>query len=373
MPLVLLAFLVADILSIFLFGLDIYLWREWYFNKDTLDDEYARRCLIGAIALLLYMLAGGRSIIKLLLSKRRKSEDEPTTKRSNDSEELRRTDGSVINIEHYGVKGNPALVFIHGWNSNSMQWYYQKKFFQNDYHLILIDLPGLGKSKRPSNKDFSLENIASVLYDVLEKTGPRDPVLWGHSIGGMTILTFCKIYKEKLSGIKGIVLQHTTYTNPTKTAIFSKLLTGLKNPVLKPICWLMIIFSPLVWLSRWMSYANGNMLIMTRFLTFAGTQTPKQLDFTSLLSAMAPPAVTARGVLSMFNYDATDILNKIPVPVLILAANHDRLTKPEASYFMKSIPASQLLTLNPAGHMGLIERHQEVNNRVSSFLGTLMT
>lgn len=53
------------------------------------------------------------------------------------------------------------------------------------------------------------------------------------------------------------------------------------------------------------------MLIMTRFMTFAGTQTGKQLDFTSMLSAMAPPAITARGVLGMFNYEATDVLKQI--------------------------------------------------------------
>ncbi|WP_207534585.1 alpha/beta fold hydrolase [Desertivirga arenae] len=369
MAILLIGLLLADLLSLVFLGADIYLWREWYLYRDTLDDEYARTCLIGAIVLLLYILVGGRSLIKLLLGQKRKGEDEPKPERSKDQEELRRSDGSLINIEHYGIKGRQSIVFVHGWNSNSMQWYYQKRYFSKDYHLILIDLPGLGKSRQPDNKDFSLENLAGVLNDVLEKTQPVNPVLWGHSIGGMTILTFCKSYKQKLVGIKGLVLEHTTYTNPTRTAILNKLLTTIQNPILKPICWLMIVFSPLVWLSRWMSYANGNMLIMTRFLTFAGTQTPAQLDFASLLSAMAPPAVTARGVLGMFNYDSTPVLNQIPIPVLIVAADSDKLTKPEASYEMNQrIPGSRVITLKPAGHMGLMERHEELNQTVVEFI-----
>uniref|UniRef100_UPI00047AFB23 alpha/beta fold hydrolase n=1 Tax=Dyadobacter alkalitolerans TaxID=492736 RepID=UPI00047AFB23 len=136
-----------------------------------------------------------------------------------------------------------------------------------------------------------------------------------------------------------------------------------------PICWLMVALSPLLWLSRWMSYFNGNMLIMTRFLTFAGTQTGKQLDFASRLAAMAPPAVTGRGVLAMFDYEATDTLAEIQIPTLIIGANKDRLTKPEASVKMnQSIPGSQLITLQPAGHMGFVERHQEVNEAVSKFI-----
>lgn len=369
MPLIVLALLLANLLTMAFVGLEVYLCREWYLHKDILaDQDYARQCLMGAIALLLYLVVG-KYIIRMLLGKSRKGEDEPETHRFQDQQQLQRPDGSIINIEHGGIKGKQTIVFIHGWNSNSMQWYYQKKHFGTDYHLVLMDHPGLGKSKRARNKDFSLQKLAADLDAVIDHSGAKDLILWGHSMGGMTILTFCKIYQHKLSTVKGIILEHTTYTNPVKTAILSRLLMAIQNQVLKPICWLMVAFSPLLWLSRWMSYLNGNMLIMTRFLTFAGTQSGKQLDFTSLLSAMAPPAVTGRGVLAMFEYDATDVLSQIAVPVLVIGANKDRLTKMEASIKMhESIPFSKLVTLQPAGHMGFVERHQEVNEAVSQFI-----
>jgi hypothetical protein len=64
---------------------------------------------------------------------------------------------------------------------------------------------------------------------------------------------------------------------------FQQTAYAIQKPVLVPLCYLLIFLSPLIWLMRWMSYLNGNSHIMTRLLTFAGTQTPKQLDFTTLL------------------------------------------------------------------------------------------
>lgn len=374
MPIIILGLLLLNFLTIASIWLEIYLWRQWYLYKDLLnpqDVDYAQRCLIGAIVLLIYFLLG-KSLIRILISKRRRGEDQPKAERYPDQQRLERPDGSVINVEHGGEKGKQTIIFIHGWNSNSMQWYYQKKYFEKDYHLVLMDHAGLGKSNRPDNKDYSLEKLAGDLDAVITHSGAKDPLLWGHSMGGFTILTYMKLRLKSISSVKGIILEHTTYTNPTKTSIMSSLITRLQNPVLKPLCWIMIGLSPLLWISRWMSYFNGSSLIMTRFLTFAGTQSGNQLDFTALLSTMAPPAITGRGVLGMFEYDATKVLKDINVPTLVIGAVSDRLTKLEASNFMNSnIPGSKLLTLSPAGHMGFVERHHEVNEEVSGFINEI--
>lgn len=147
----------------------------------------------------------------------------------------------------------------------------------------------------------------------------------------------------------------------------------IEKPVLYPICYIMIALSPLFWLSKWMSYMNGNLLISTRFLVFAGTQTPAQLDFVSRLSAMAPPSVFARGMLGMMKtYDVSNDLQKVTVPALIIGANSDKLTKPVASEHMnKNIPNSELVILYPAGHQGQIERHRETNEAAERFINGL--
>lgn len=372
MPLLLLAYLLADLLSIAFPFVAYYLWREWDTYNNTLSDDYADRCLYAVIALGLLIVLG-RLLVKALLSKRRPGEDQPHMFQPLRQEFLERPDGSRINIEHYGKQDGQPIVFIHGMNANTQNWYYQYKHFEKEYRIIMMDMAGLGKSRRPKNKDFSLTKMASDLEAVIEHTGARNAILWGHSMGGMTILSLLTQHREagRLQ-VKAAILEHTTYTNPVRTMIFSKVMTALQKPVLTPICWLIIFLSPFIWISRWMSYLNGNAHIMTRWLTFAGTQTSKQLDFTTLLSTVSPPAVMARGVLGMFRYDVTKELSTITVPVLIIGANKDRLTKPEASVYMKEhISNAQLIIVSPGNHQSLLERHHEVNQAASAFVNKL--
>ena len=373
MPVLLLILLLTELLTVAFIVLDIHLIREWYLWKDTFDDEYARRCLYGAIALTAFSLFG-KNLIPRLLSKSRRNEDEPKQEHSKYNEKLKRPDGSVINIEFLGDNKLQPILFVHGWNENSTAWYYQKKQFSKNNYVILIDLPGLGKSKRPDNKDFSLQKMAADLEAVIEHLKLSKAVLWGHSIGGMVILTYLtQIGKNVEQKVKGIVLQHTTFTNPVYTSILSGLLRAIQKPVLYPICYIMIALSPVFWISKWMSYMNGNMLISTRFLTFAGTQTYSQLNFISRLSAMAPPSVFARGMLGMMKtYDVSKDLGRVTVPTLIFGAKYDRLTKPVASEYMnKNIRNNDLVILSPAGHQGLIERHTETNEAAEKFIRNL--
>jgi pimeloyl-ACP methyl ester carboxylesterase len=372
MILVLIALLIADIISIAYPFIAFYLFREWNRYRGTYNDDYADRCLWGAIALLALILLG-RFLIKMLLSKRRKGADEPELFKGGRAEQLQRPDGSSINIEFYGNPNGQPILFVHGLNANIRNWYYQLKYFEKDYRLVMMDLPGMGRSTRPVNKDFSMEKLAGDINAVIAHTGIRNPILWGHSMGGMAILTLLAKCRAQLqTPVKGIILQHTTYTNPVKTMIFSKVMTVLQKPVLEPICRLLVVLSPIVWVFRWLTYLNGNAHIMTRLLTFAGTQTPKQLEFTTLLSTMTPPAVMARGCLGMFRYDVSRELKDIKEPALIIAANRDRLTRPFASTHMKAaMPNARLAMMQPGNHQALIERHAEVNASAEGFIRSL--
>jgi pimeloyl-ACP methyl ester carboxylesterase len=373
MPLLILAFFISDLLSIAYPVVAYYLYREWHKYHDTVDDAYAQRCLYGAIALLLLILLG-RFLIKALLSKSSKEKDEPHMFDTSRREAIKRPDGSTINVEYYGREDGQPIIFVHGLNANIKNWYYQRKYFEKDYRLIMMDLPGMGRSTRPANKNFSLENLAADLRAVIEHTGARNPILWGHSMGGMTILTLLAKNKDaNRPAIRGAILEHTTYTNPVRTMLFRKLMTAIQKPVLTPLCYVIILLSPVFWLFRWMSYLNGNAHIMTRWLTFAGTQTAGQLNFSTLLSTLVPPAVMARGCLGMFRYDVTKQLSNILVPTLIIAANKDRLTRPDASKYMKEhIPKAELIIVSPGNHQALIERHGQVNTAAEGFIQKLV-
>ena len=108
---------------------------------------------------------------------------------------------------------------------------------------------------------------------MLAFAGGRPAVLVGHSIGGMITLTFCKVFPEALGRrVAGLVLAHTSYTNPVRTTQMAGLYTAIEKPVLIPLMYLTIATWPLVWLMNWMSYLNGSAHRSTHKASFVGAR-----------------------------------------------------------------------------------------------------
>ena len=370
-----------------LLGVGIYLSHKWYQRAWSYDfnlhrsyfdphigNNYETFLLAVAVSLLFWALAGGvivRGILSLF-TKTKDSAGDALPKRSRQAateHRLSRPDGSELRIECYGREDAPPIILTHGWGANSTEWDYLKKELAGDFQLIVWDLPGLGRSTRPTNRDYSMENLSRDLEVVLGLAGERPAVLLGHSIGGMITLTFCRLFPEALRArVRAIALVQTTYTNPVRTTNMAGLFTALERPVIVPLMHLTIWLSPLVWLSNWMSYLNGSAFLSTKSSGFAGTETWEELNFVTRFQLQASPAVLARGMFGMLRYDATAALKAIDVPALVLAGDRDPVCTPEASERMqRDIPGAQMAQLAPAKHMGLIEHHTHFAKIVSQF------
>lgn len=369
--------------SLALIGGAIYAGHRWYERSWQWDERFqqsvfspdfgwnpptALLCL--AVLLGLIAVAGG-PLLKLLLRMTKPGGDDPRKQMlSPDTEQrLRRPDGSELLVKTYGRTEAPPLLLTHGWGLNSDEWVYTHRELANHFRLIVWDEAGLGASKQPTNRDFSLEKMATDLESVLALAGGGPAVLVGHSIGGMIILTFCRLYPETLAaGVSGLVLTHTTYTNPIRTTSHAAFLSAIEKPVLVPLMYLTIALSPLVWLMNWLSYRNGSAHLSNMKSSFAGTETWEQIDFSARFTARARPLVLARGMLGMMKYDATAVLKTITLPTLVVAGNKDTTCKPEASARMRDeIPGARLVTLAPARHLGLIEHHTQYAQAIHDF------
>ncbi len=322
--------------------------------------------LAGGLVLAVWSFGGCLVTPKLWL---RRGIDEPKDERGTERTEVRRPDGTALNVEFYGPVDAPPVVLIHGWGADGTEWYYLKKTLARKYRLIVWDLPGLGHSTAPANRDFSLEKMARDLEAVLQLAGDQPAVLLGHSIGGMTILTFCKLFPEALGPrVSGLVLVHTTYTNPLYTKVPTWLMPAIQKPVLEPLCYLTIALSPVIRLLNVLSYLNGSAHWSNHRDVFAGTETSGELEFVTRYTVKASPSVIARGTLGMFGYDATEVLATVTVPTLVIAAEGDTTTIPEASQRIAAgVPGAEMVTLSPARHMGLIERHDEFFTALNGF------
>jgi pimeloyl-ACP methyl ester carboxylesterase len=375
----------------------LYAWydRAWVLERVRVEDRIVERwafdpqlgmnpptaMLVAGVALIAWALLGGL-IVRLFLALTSKSKgggestDHPGPLPAPRTMRLRRPDGAELHVELYGPDEAPPLVLTHGWGVNADEWIDLKRRLAGRFRLIAWDLPGLGRSRRPDNKDFRLEAFAGHLDAVLALAGDRPAVLVGHSIGGMTSLTFCKLHPEALgTRVAGLVLAETTYTNPVRTAKNAEFYTALEKPVLVPLLHLTIWLWPFVWLMNILGYLNGTSHMQSRQSGFGGTETPEQVDFATRFNLQAPPDVLARGMFGMLHYDATTALDRITVPVLVVSGDRDPNCPPDRAGrpIAAAVPRGTMELLSPARHMGHMEHCDRFATLVAEFAESCQT
>ena len=310
----------------------------------------------------------------LVLAFHPRGADEPHTLRPDSQIRLPRPDGTSLYVERYGPTGAPAVVLTHGAGANRTSWYYAIRALSQRFQGLVWDMPGLGHSDKPRHGDYSLERHAHDLEAVLGLAAGQPALLVGHSMGGMVLLTFCRLFPQHLGIlVKGLALVDTSHTNPARTTTARGFIHAIETPVLKPLLHLTAWLAPLVWLMSWLGYLNGSSHLLGMLFGFAGSQTRGQLDLAVRYNPLAWPGVQAHETLAMFRYDATPVLAAIPVPALVFTGHLDRLIVPETARFMaERLSAAHLTRLEPAGHMAVFERHDRLVSDLSVFAAELL-
>ncbi len=123
--------------------------------------------------------------------------------------------GSFVEVEgldiHYVDEGaGPAVILIHGANSNIRDW----KFALIDklkakHRVIAFDRPGLGYSDRPATGGDAPAEQARILKAAADKLGAGKAVILGHSFGGAVAAAWTLDYPEDVTGL--ISLAGATY------------------------------------------------------------------------------------------------------------------------------------------------------------------
>jgi pimeloyl-ACP methyl ester carboxylesterase len=283
-------------------------------------------------------------------------------------------DGSQLRVESQGPSEAPVLLFTHGWGLDSSTWRDARRELSARFRVVVWDLPGLGRSRRPADGRYSVDRMAEDLGAVLRATaGGRPVVLVGHSIGGMIVQTFCARHPELLRRrVAGIALFNTTHLNPLKTMVFSGLLRAIQKPILEPAMKLDVWLQPLAWAMNWQAYLSGHTHIAMRF--GFGTQPSRALlDHVARLATVNPPAVQAKGNLAMMHWQVTDDLPRLDVPTLVFAGGRDIVTKEEAGRQIAGlIRGARLERPHDAGHLGPQELSRLYNAELAAFADSVL-
>lgn len=118
-----------------------------------------------------------------------------------------RTQGQYFDADgtklYYFEAGNPAgppVVLVHGFASQADRGWRLTgtvKALEHDYHLILFDNRGCGKSDKPHTDDkYGLEMVDDVAR-LMDHLGIKKAHVAGYSLGGFIALKFAQLYPER--------------------------------------------------------------------------------------------------------------------------------------------------------------------------------
>lgn len=109
-------------------------------------------------------------------------------------------DGGTLHWVEWGRRGLPVMVFLHGFTGHAEWWSFIAPFFAETHHCLALDLSGHGDSDWKTT--YSREAWSEEIDAVLDAAGAElDPLLVGHSMGGLIALATAARRSETLKGI----------------------------------------------------------------------------------------------------------------------------------------------------------------------------
>lgn len=93
----------------------------------------------------------------------------------------------------------PWLVFLPGLTADHTLFDTQMAHFSGKANCLVWDAPAHGKS-RPYPLDFTMDDYAHILHNILGAEDVTDPVLVGQSLGGYVSQAFIELYPGEASG-----------------------------------------------------------------------------------------------------------------------------------------------------------------------------
>jgi pimeloyl-ACP methyl ester carboxylesterase len=251
-------------------------------------------------------------------------------------------------------KGKP-VVLVHGFGEDGNIWNELIKDLQNNFHLIVPDIPGSGKSEMLDG-DISIEDYADVIKEILanelSEVSPTGGdlegavvVMIGHSMGGYITLAFAEKYPELLNGF-GLFHSSAFADDEEKKQTRRKAIDFIK--------------------------ANGAYAFLRTSIPnlFAGKQHLKEMEDLIEDGKKFSSEVLIQYSYAMINRpDRTEILKTFCKPVLFIIGEKDNAIPLQASLQQCHLPAiAHVHILQNAGHMGMVEETITGKKIIEAFL-----
>jgi len=257
-------------------------------------------------------------------------------------------DGLTVSAQEWGNPAGPEILFIHGFSQSHMSWMRQvDSDLAKEFRIVTYDLRGHGNSDKPEDKARYHDNKAwgDEVKAVMDAAGLKRPVLVGWSYAGRVISDYVTTHgAAKLAGIN--------FVDASIKFIPEFVGDNLKN--------LPIMTS---------EDLATNIAATRAFVHGCFEKQPTADDFEIMLSfnMMVPPKV--RAGLGGRPLDATEVMSKLKLPVLVTHGAQDRNSKVgNAQYTAATIPGAKLSVYEGIGHAPFYEDAARFNSELTAFV-----
>ncbi len=268
-----------------------------------------------------------------------------------------------------------TIVFAHGYSLNLDCWHFQRAGYRGQVRTVFYDQRSHGRSARSSEDHSTIEQLGDDLRRVIEQTSPGPCVLVGHSMGGMSIISLAEQHPDLFGDkVVGVALISTTAggLDPGRI-LFPMLPLGLGGRVMAPAVRTLYRGHRIVDLARKWGHALAD--VITEQYAFGDEVPGHYVEFVYDMLNATPFAVVADfypAFASLDKFDHVEVLGRVPTAVI--CGTDDKITSiGHARKLHARIPGSSLLECEGAGHMVVLERHDDVNGELDDLISLAQT
>jgi pimeloyl-ACP methyl ester carboxylesterase len=257
--------------------------------------------------------------------------------------------------EVYGA-GDPILC-LHGLGASIYSWRHLVEPLSKTNQVILVDFKGNGKSPKPRDTSYSIEDKTNEIYQLINDEGLSNLTLVGNSLGGgISLLLAMRLIEEHPGRLAKLILIDSA-ADKRFVPIHLKLVRSFFGPIL--------------------IYTAPSRLAALMTLRYCYHNTKKVTR--EQIKAYAEPLASAGGKHAFLQTakrcipeNADELLEKlgqINVPTLIIWGRQDKVLPLEVGEILhRAIPNSTLEILEECGHVPQEEKPEETVRLISRFL-----